>query len=619
MIRALVTRPAEDAAPLIVALKSRGIEALAEPLLTIRFKDGVALDLAGVQALLFTSANGARAFARLSDRRDLPALAVGDGTAETLRALGFVSVDSASGDVEDLEALASRRLDPAKGRLLHVAGTTVAGDLAGRLRTVGYQVERMALYDAEAAATLSEPTRKALEAGTIDWVVVFSPRTAGAFASLVGRAGLADRLRKATLVALSEAVAEAAALSFGRIAVAARPTQAALLETVDGLIREQRMTEPATPQPVPPKSSETLGPAPRTPFLPVALAAVLALIAGAALYATWPRWETPSVPATAPATTAVPVPAASPAARVDLTPLGGTVDRLEAAIAALGQRVDAVAEEAKKAAERPVTASTVPPATAPAAPLATAPTVDLGPIEARLARIEQSLAELAPRMGAVGEIERRVASLPDIEKRVARLADIEKRLAALADIERRLGELERAGKAERRHDVEALAALRLGDALASGRPYRPELALLQGNSALEAEVKSLSARADTGVPTRAQLIDRFPGASAAAAKARTASANQDDLWERTLARLQGLITVRRIDAGTGDDGRLAAAETALRRGDLAAAIAGVDALPDGPVKSALSGWRTDAAARLEADAAFARLTQALAAGLGKPG
>src|SRR3954470_7941092 len=69
-MRALVTRPRAEAASLAEALAARGIAALLEPLLDIHYRDlGGPPDLAGVQALLCTSANGARAFARLSPER----------------------------------------------------------------------------------------------------------------------------------------------------------------------------------------------------------------------------------------------------------------------------------------------------------------------------------------------------------------------------------------------------------------------------------------------------------------------------------------------------------------------------------------------------------------------
>src|ERR1700674_2648248 len=112
-LTALVTRPEEDAKPLAEALAGRGIATVIEPLLAIRplpeAAEGLTKGLAGVQALLFTSANGARAFAALSPRRDIGVLAVGDATATVARSLGFAAVESASGDVQDLVRLAKER------------------------------------------------------------------------------------------------------------------------------------------------------------------------------------------------------------------------------------------------------------------------------------------------------------------------------------------------------------------------------------------------------------------------------------------------------------------------------------------------------------------------------
>jgi uroporphyrinogen-III synthase len=78
-VRALVTRPREDAEKLAAALAARGIEAVLAPLLTIRplpdSKERLAPLLPGAQAVLFTSANGVRAFAAAAERRDLPIFA----------------------------------------------------------------------------------------------------------------------------------------------------------------------------------------------------------------------------------------------------------------------------------------------------------------------------------------------------------------------------------------------------------------------------------------------------------------------------------------------------------------------------------------------------------------
>src|SRR6202040_2258877 len=122
-LRALVTRPRAEAAALAEALMARGIEAIIEPLLDIHYRDEPAPDLAGVQAVLCTSANGVRALARLSGDRGIALFAVGEATAARAGDGGFARVESAGGNVEDLARLARQLLRPGSGRLLHVAGS----------------------------------------------------------------------------------------------------------------------------------------------------------------------------------------------------------------------------------------------------------------------------------------------------------------------------------------------------------------------------------------------------------------------------------------------------------------------------------------------------------------
>jgi uroporphyrinogen-III synthase len=229
--RILITRPREDAEPLAAELVRRGFSALVQPMLEIRTLDGPPLNLEGVQALLCTSANGVRATAARTTRRDLPVLAVGDATARAARDAGFAHVESAGGDVEGLARLAAGRLDPAAGRLLHAAGTAVAGDLAGDLGRAGFTVERHVLYAAEPVTELGRDALQGLYAGTIDAVLFFSPRTGRSFVKVVQKAGLADRLGGVVALCLSEAVGTAVrTVDWQAIHVARQPDQAALLD-----------------------------------------------------------------------------------------------------------------------------------------------------------------------------------------------------------------------------------------------------------------------------------------------------------------------------------------------------------------------------------------------------
>lgn len=230
----LITRPKEDARPLADLLRARGYAVSIEPMLRIEPVSGPPLDLSGVQAFLFTSANGVRACATRTHDRALPAFAVGDATARTAARAGFGTVHSASGNVDDLAALVARTCDPEGGALLHAAGSAVAGDLAGDLGRRGFTVHRQVLYAAHPATALSESTVRAVYAGTIDAALFFSPRTAGSFARLAQQAGIEERLAAVTALCLSEAVAQAArTVPWRDIRVAGRPEQAALLDLLE--------------------------------------------------------------------------------------------------------------------------------------------------------------------------------------------------------------------------------------------------------------------------------------------------------------------------------------------------------------------------------------------------
>jgi uroporphyrinogen-III synthase len=244
-IRALVTRPREESESLARALAARGVDAVIEPLMQVYYRAGARLDLAGVQAILCTSANGARALARVTGERGLPLLAVGDATAALARAEGFTAVTSAAGAVTDLVHLAIARLRPQDGRLLHAAGDVVAGDLVGALRGHGFTIERTVLYETRPAGALSEAVVRKLGAGMIDFALFFSPRTAATFVSLAGPAEVAECCRNISALSISAAADAALAdLPWRDRQVAERPSQPGLLDLLDRLLNARRQGRP---------------------------------------------------------------------------------------------------------------------------------------------------------------------------------------------------------------------------------------------------------------------------------------------------------------------------------------------------------------------------------------
>lgn len=239
-MRLLITRGAAEGAALARALEARGHRCLLEPLFEIHPvavpQEALRRDLEDVQALLFTSANGVRAFAALEPGRAWPVLAVGDATAAAARGAGFATVESAGGAVEDLAALAAKGLRTTDGPLFHAAASAVAGDLKGALEAAGFAVRRRVLYEARPARAFSPETGRALTAGAIDAVLFFSPRTGASFVSLARTAGLGGACGGCHAVCLSAAVADRLAdLPWAGLHVARRPTTESLISRLETL------------------------------------------------------------------------------------------------------------------------------------------------------------------------------------------------------------------------------------------------------------------------------------------------------------------------------------------------------------------------------------------------
>jgi uroporphyrinogen-III synthase len=237
--RVLVTRPEEDAVALADALRDLAFEPVLEPLLSIHYRTETPVPLDGVQAIAFTSANGVRALA-LTDARaraaGLPAFAVGPATAKAAVEAGFETVESADGDVATLARLIAARCGGRPGAVLHPAGVVRAGNLGAVLEGQGIDVKTAPLYSAEPTRGLSASTARMIAAGEIGWVIIFSPRTARHFVSLLEGAHLGAAAGTMALAALSRAVAEAAAIGWREVVVAPEPNQAALLSRLQDAV-----------------------------------------------------------------------------------------------------------------------------------------------------------------------------------------------------------------------------------------------------------------------------------------------------------------------------------------------------------------------------------------------
>jgi uroporphyrinogen-III synthase len=209
-MRLLITRPEPDALKLNGILEEAGHEAVVEPLLSVSFEDAEPIDLDGAQALIATSRNALRALRgspALAEARHLPLFAVGKATAAEARALGFETVVTGAGTAAELVTHIVSALDPAAGLLVHLAGDTLAGDLAGDLEAHGFRVLQPVVYRMVQATAFADSTVEQLAEGEIDGVILLSPRTAAVWAGLVRRHHLTGAVRNMPHFCLSAAVA----------------------------------------------------------------------------------------------------------------------------------------------------------------------------------------------------------------------------------------------------------------------------------------------------------------------------------------------------------------------------------------------------------------------------
>ncbi len=217
-----VTRSAPGAQATATRLRDLGHEPMVAPVLVVAPLD-VRLDLNGIEALAFTSANAVRAYVSLTPRRDFPVWSVGVSTALAARQAGFERVAAGEGDVADLAARLIADL-PRGANVMHPCALELAGDLASPLARAGIGLRPAPIYQTVIAAA-DGAILAAL--GSAEVVLLHSPRGARALNGLL--ADHPTQIERA--LCLSPAVA--AALDGGKfrtVTSAALPNDTALLK-----------------------------------------------------------------------------------------------------------------------------------------------------------------------------------------------------------------------------------------------------------------------------------------------------------------------------------------------------------------------------------------------------
>jgi uroporphyrinogen-III synthase len=183
-VRALVTRPRDQAQPLVDALAAHGFEVVVEPLIRVEPLSDEPIDVDGYDYVLVTSPNGARELARRLRGRPRRIAAIGPATAAALADEGLAA--DVVADVHTQEGLvASLGERPRRALFVGAEGARpllaeqLAADVVAAYRTVELDVD--ALPDADVALLLSASAARAYaRAGGRGPAVSLGPQTTAA-------------------------------------------------------------------------------------------------------------------------------------------------------------------------------------------------------------------------------------------------------------------------------------------------------------------------------------------------------------------------------------------------------------------------------------------------------
>jgi hypothetical protein len=246
-----------------------------------------------------------------------------------------------------------------------------------------------------------------------------------------------------------------------------------------------------------------------------------------------------------------------------------------------------------------------------------------------VARLEGELTAMSAAAGATADL---AAELKDLQARLAAMGASAsagaEAASALGGVRGEVASIQAAQK-EMRATIDELAARDTGrdallwsavsalrDALRYTGPFADQLADVRRLAGDRAEFRdalaSLEPLAERGVASLAELQRAFP-ATARDIVAAGYGAGEEGVLGDVLSRVSQVVTVRPVGEVPGDSAGaiVARAEGQLDRGDLAAALTELDALPEA-AKAAAAAWRARAEQRVAADAAISKLNGLLA-------
>ncbi len=244
---------------------------------------------------------------------------------------------------------------------------------------------------------------------------------------------------------------------------------------------------------------------------------------------------------------------------------------------------------------------------------------EIAALRTELGSLRQQLANVPAAGGDTSALEQRIAALegakgeaPQVDALSEKITALESALtsersaqaSATAELTRRLTDAETKIN-EPRDDIEvarAIASAALKAAIDRGGPFLTELDTLSKVTPDDPAIASLQSFAATGVPSRSELMQKFPDVANAMLSAINRPDPNQGIMERLTESAFSLVKVRPVGNIEGEtpDAMIARMENKLRNGDLQGAALEWNGLPEA-AKTASADYKKSLDARIEVE------------------
>lgn len=241
-----------------------------------------------------------------------------------------------------------------------------------------------------------------------------------------------------------------------------------------------------------------------------------------------------------------------------------------------------------------------------AAQAAAQPEVDLSPVNAKIAALEEKIATVPEANGLSADADARINALAEQVKAAEAAVGSQKTESetARAALEMRIEAIEKK-LSQPRDDVEvavAIASAGLKAAIDRGGPFISELDTLEGVDPEDPAVKELRQFAAIGVPSRTSLVSDFPAVADTILSAVVSDDPNQSITDRLMSSAFSAIKVRPVGdiQGEGPDAIVARMEDKLKSGDFIGAASEWEKLPE-PAKAASAAYKKQLDARIRVE------------------